>query len=46
MWEKIPFFFSILGFTGALLLSLMAKLLGKLLLLRGENYYGEDLDHD
>lgn len=39
-WEKIPIYNCLFGFFGALLLIFGAKLLGKNLIQRDEDYYG------
>lgn len=46
-WHHSPGFFAILGFAGCVLLVKTSKLLGKALLQRPEDYYGEaDPDAD
>lgn len=40
-WSGMPGFFIFFGFAGCLLLIIFAKALGKLLLLKDEDYYHE-----
>jgi hypothetical protein len=38
-WHGIPAFYALFGFAGSVLLVAVAKILGKWLLQRGEDYY-------
>jgi energy-converting hydrogenase Eha subunit A len=41
-WEAIPLFYAAFGFVGCLLLIVIAKLLGKAVLEKPEDYYDRD----
>jgi hypothetical protein len=41
-WEAIPLFYGLFGFAGCLFLILIAKVLGKVLLEKPEDYYDRD----
>lgn len=41
-WEKVPGFFALFGFLGCLAIIFGAKYLGKLLVKRYPDYYGEE----
>ncbi|HLA04615.1 MAG TPA: hypothetical protein VJZ16_01400 [Syntrophales bacterium] len=41
-WNRIPGFFALFGFFGCLLIVVFAKLLGKFLLQKKEDYYDAD----
>jgi hypothetical protein len=41
-WEGIPLFYAAFGFVGCLLLIVIAKLLGKAVLEKPEDYYDRD----
>jgi hypothetical protein len=41
-WEAIPLFYAAFGFLGCLLLIVIAKLLGKAVLEKPEDYYDRD----
>lgn len=41
-WNRIPGFFALFGFFGCLLIAVFAKLLGRFLLQKKEDYYDAD----
>jgi uncharacterized membrane protein YhaH (DUF805 family) len=41
-WNRIPVFFALFGFVGCIVIIFFAKILGKLFLRKGDEYYDAD----
>ena len=41
-WSRIPVFFALYGFVGCIVIIFFAKILGKLFLRKGDEYYDAD----